>query len=95
MIVDSILGLPFLFKVIENELSKAVGARNSRRTIGNADYQARGVMYLPEQARYSYLLQLPEGENIGRAVNDAVKAIEAENEELKDVLPKTYTLLFI
>ena len=33
---------------------------------------------------------MPEGEDIGKAINEAMRAIEAENEELKDVLPKTY-----
>ena len=50
-------------------------------------------MYLPSQARFSYLLRLPEGENIGKAINDAMKAIEAENEELRGVLPTNYTQL--
>jgi len=94
-----VLGLIFLrfadqrFSVAEKELAEKSRAAGSRRAIGKADYQARGVMYLPEQARYSYLLKLPEGENIGKAVNEAMKAIEAENEDLKDVLPKTYTRL--
>jgi type I restriction enzyme M protein len=94
-----VLGLIFLrfadqrFSVAEKELAEKAKAAGSRRAIGKADYQARGVMYLPEQARYSYLLKLPEGENIGKAVNEAMKAIEAENEDLKDVLPKTYTRL--
>lgn len=65
----------------------------SRRQPGPLDYQAMGVMYLPEEARYSYLLDLPEGANIGQAVNDAMKAIEASNEALRDVLPKTYNRL--
>jgi type I restriction enzyme M protein len=38
-------------------------------------------------------LKLPEGENIGKAINEAMKSIEAENEELKDVLPKSYNRL--
>src|SRR5229473_8359641 len=90
-----VLGLIFLrfadqrFVQVERELAASVPV-GSRRTIGKADFQARGVMYLPQQARLAYLLRLPEGENIGRAVNDAMKAIEAENEELRDVLPKTY-----
>jgi type I restriction enzyme M protein len=50
-------------------------------------------MYLPEEARFSNLLSLPEGENIGMRVNDAMRAVEQENEELKDVLPKTYNRL--
>jgi type I restriction enzyme M protein len=36
---------------------------------------------------------LPEGEDLGKAVNAAMRAIEAENEELKDILPKTYQRL--
>jgi hypothetical protein len=31
--------------------------------------------------------------NIGMAINEAMRAVEAENEELKDVLPKTYNRL--
>lgn len=94
-----VLGLIFLrfadqkFSIAARELAERARAAGSRRPIGKADYQARGVLYLPEHARYSYLLQLPESENIGKAVNEAMKAIEAENEDLKDVLPKTYTRL--
>jgi len=94
-----VLGLIFLrfadqkFSMVEKELAERARAAGSRRTIGKADYQARGVLYLPEYARYSYILRLPEGENIGKAVNEAMKAIEAENEDLKDVLPKTYNRL--
>src|SRR6266480_360246 len=93
-----VLGLIFLrfvdqrFAHVERELIATVHV-GSRRTIGKADYQARGVMYLPPQARFSYLLRLPEGENIGRAINDAMKAIETENEELRGVLPTNYTQL--
>ncbi len=93
-----VLGLIFLrfadqrFAHVERELTATVHV-GSRRTIGKADYQARGVMYLPTQARFSYLLRLPEGENIGKAINDAMKAIEAENEELRGVLPTNYTQL--
>jgi len=93
-----VLGLIFLrfadarFSQVERELA-AVLPVGSRRAIGKSDYQARGVMYLPPQARFSYLLKLPEDENIGRAINDAMHAIEAENDELKGVLPKTYPRL--
>lgn len=40
-------------------------------------------MYLPNAARFSNLLDLPEGVDIGGAMNAAMKAIEDENEELK------------
>ena len=89
-----VLGLIFLryadfrFTQVEKELE---GKGSGRRTIGKEDYQAKGVMYLPPKARFSHLLALPEGENIGKAINEAMKAVETENEELKGVLPKTYT----
>lgn len=57
------------------------------------DYQARGVLYIPDKARFSNLIKLPEGADIGKAINDAMRAVEAENEDLKDVLPKTYNTL--
>jgi len=91
-----VLGLIFLryadykFSLAEKELT---GKQTGRRTIGPADYHARGVMYLPAEARFSTLLRLPEGANIGQAINDAMKAIEAENPDLKDVLPKNYNRL--
>jgi len=95
-----VLGLIFLryadqkFAQAEKELTAGVGpASRRRRAIGKTDYQARGVMYLPPEARFASLLQLPEGANIGKAINDAMKAIEAENEDLKDILPKTYNRL--
>ncbi len=61
--------------------------------MGKTDYQARGVLYLPEASRFSKLLNLPEGADIGKAINEAMRAIEVENEELKDILPKTYNHL--
>ncbi len=88
-----VLGLVFLryadhkFKAAAKALE---GKGSGRRKIGPADYQARGVLYLPEEARFSTLIQLPEGGNIGTAINNAMRAIEADNPDLKDVLPKTY-----
>jgi type I restriction enzyme M protein len=85
-----VLGLIFLryadhkFSQAEKELA---GQSTERRTIGKTDYQARGVMYLPESARFARLLNLPEGADIGKAINGAMRAIEDANEELKEVLP--------
>ena len=89
-----VLGLIFLryadhkFAIAEKELA---GKGSGRRGIGKEDYQAKGVMYLPPQARFSKLLNLPEGENIGKAINEAMKAVEAENEDLKGVFPRPTT----
>jgi type I restriction enzyme M protein len=89
-----VLGLIFLWyadhKFTHAEAKLAAKLTGGRRKIGKTDYQALGVMYLPEEARFANLLKLPEGQNIGKAINEAMKAIEAENPDLKDVLPKTY-----
>lgn len=88
-----VLGLLFLryaekrFADAEAELKNSGGGR---RGVTPASYQRLGVVYLPEAARFSRLLDLPEGENIGRAVNDAMEAIEEANEELRGVLPRSY-----
>lgn len=54
------------------------------------DYQAEGALYLPDNARFSYLLDLAEGQDVGKAVNEAMAAVELENEELKGILPRSY-----
>ncbi len=88
-----VLGLIFLryadhkFSIAEKELAYS---GSTRRTIGKADYQARRVMFLPPEARFSTLLNLPEDADVGKAVNAAMKAVEAENDDLKGVLPKSY-----
>jgi type I restriction enzyme M protein len=69
---------------------QAGGTRQRKRSPSKSDYLAEGVLYVPEDARFQLLLELPEGADIGKKVNAAMKAIEAENPELKDVLPKTY-----
>ena len=91
-----VLGLIFLkfadsrFTRMEAELA---GKGTGRRQIGKADYQARGVLFLPDQARFSRLLQLKEGDNLGKAINDAMGLIEDENPSLRGVLPRTYQAL--
>jgi type I restriction enzyme M protein len=91
-----VLGLIFLkfadsrFTTAEAELA---GKSTGRRTIGKADYQARGVLFLPEKSRFASLVNLPEGTNLGKALNDAMAAIETENPSLASVLPRTYQSL--
>jgi type I restriction enzyme M protein len=60
------------------------------RPIAPYHYKAEGVLYVPDEARFQRLVELPESANIGREINDAMKAIEQHNEALRDVLPKTY-----
>jgi len=91
-----ILGLIFL-KYAEFRFTQAkerVEANTSSRRRGGdikSKIQAEGAMYVPDDALYSNLLALPEGANIGVNVNNAMKALEADNEAIKDALPKTYT----
>jgi type I restriction enzyme M protein len=93
-----VLGLIFLryadhkFSLAESEFSKT-RAVSGHHKIGKIDYQAKGVLYLPNDARFSKLRSIPEGEDLGKAINDAMKLIETENEELRDILPKTYKRL--
>jgi type I restriction enzyme M protein len=92
-----ILGLIFL-KYAEFRFTQAkerLDANISTRRRGSGDIksqiQAEGAMFVPDEALYSNLLALPEGSNIGVNINNAMKALEAENEAIKDALPKTYT----
>ena len=54
------------------------------------DFQAEGVLYLRDSARFDALLHLPESADIGQAVNDAMRVIEEDNEDLRGNLPKDY-----
>jgi len=91
-----VLGLIFL-KYADNRFTKAKAelgdTSNSRVSIGPEDYQAKGILYLPEAARFSELVSLPEGENIGAKINDAMSVIEDAHPDLKGVLPKTYNTM--
>lgn len=90
-----VLALIFLkyadHKFAEAEAKLAGGGTRRRKSgASKSDFHAEGVLYVPEEARFQVLLDVPEGGALGEHVNKAMKAIEAENPELKDVLPKTY-----
>ena len=74
-------------KVIEGKIPD--GPRGKREAI-QADFLAEGAMLLPEHSRYDYLANLPEAADICEAVNQAMRLIEAEYEDLAGVLPKNY-----
>ena len=90
-----VLGLIFLrhadFKFTKKQKELEANKQSSRRQIGKVDYQAEGVLYLPEKSRYSYLLTLPEGRDIGQAIDSSMDAIEEENPDLKGTLPHGYS----
>lgn len=86
-----VLGLIFL-KYADYKL-EALAKKLGKNDLDKLDVQAEGVLYLPEEARFGTLLNLPEGTNIGAAINDAMKAVEQENEDLRGTLPKNYTTI--
>ena len=94
-----VLGLIFLrfadvrFAVQRTKLEKTgASSRRGSRVEEPAAYQADGSLYLPTGARFSYLLNLPEAEDIGAKINAAMRDIEKSNAQLAGVLPKTYNL---
>lgn len=94
-----ILGLIFLrfaevrFAVRRSELESAgASSRRGTRVDEPGAYHAEGILYLSPEARFDYLLTLPEGEDVGRKVNDAMREVEKHNPQLAGVLPKTYNL---
>ena len=94
-----VLGLIFLrfaevrFAAQRAKLEQAsASARRGSRVDEPAAYHAEGILYLPAEARFDYLLNRPEAENIGAKVNAAMRDIEKHNPQLAGVLPKTYNL---
>jgi type I restriction enzyme M protein len=55
-----------------------------------ADYQAKGAIFLPENARFSRLLALPGTADLGAELNAAMKGIADSNTDLAGVLPRGY-----
>jgi type I restriction enzyme M protein len=94
-----ILGLIFLrfaevrFAAQRQKLEKAgVSSRRGSRVDEPAAYHADNVLYLAPEARFDYLLTLPEAADIGARVNAAMREVEKHNPQLAGVLPKTYNL---
>jgi type I restriction enzyme M protein len=58
-----------------------------------SDYQARGAIYLPENARFSRLLALPGTANLGAELNAGMRGIAETNPDLAGVLPQGYGAL--
>lgn len=89
-----VLGLIFLayaehrFEQVRPELEA-----KARRPVTADDYRAHSVLFVPAGARLSQLVDLPEGENLGKAIDEAMKMIEGTNPELRDVLPRGYQRL--
>ena len=94
-----ILGLIFLrFAEVRFSIQRAkleatsVSTRRGSRIDEPAAYQAEGILYLSPEARFDFLLSLPEAVDIGAKVNGAMREIEKHSPQLAGVLPKTYNL---
>jgi type I restriction enzyme M protein len=73
------------------EADQASGKMPKRKVLA-ADYIARRSLYLPEKARFDWIIQQAavSGADLPKIVTDAMTAIEAEFEPLVGVLPKDY-----
>lgn len=94
-----ILGLIFLrfaevrFSIQRTKLEGAsASSRRGSRVDEPAAYHAEGILFLGPEARFDYLLTLPEVADIGAKVNAAMREIEKHNPQLAGVLPKNYNL---
>ena len=94
-----VLGLIFLryafgrFKLVEAEILKDRPVRRGRvLPVEASDFAEKSALFLPPEARYDYLVNLPESADIGKAVNRAMELIEEQSEQLVGVLPKDYTM---
>ncbi|WP_419510032.1 N-6 DNA methylase [Candidatus Allofournierella excrementavium] len=108
-----VLGLIFLryaysrFKLVEAEILKNRPMRGGRvLPVEASDFASRSALFLPREAQYAYLINLPEniaevnltnrnGEpmtSLGEVVNNAMELVEQQSEQLAGVLPKTYTM---
>lgn len=95
-----VLGLIFLrhaynrfLKVKETiEASLPVHPQRGRRALTAKDFEEKNAMYLPEQAQFDYLVNLPESADLGEAIDNAMKQIEDEHENLRGVLPKNFSI---
>ena len=93
---DPVLGLIFLafaeyrFEQLRPELEAKA---TDRRPVTADDYRAQGVLFVPETARLSYLVDLPEGDDLGKHIDLAMDAIERDNSGLDEMLPRGYQRL--
>ena len=108
-----VLGLIFLryaysrFKMVEAELLKDRPVRNGRvLPIEASDFAEKSALFLPKEAQYSYLVNLPANisaqniisadghtmNSLGEVVNNAMGLVEEQSEQLSGVLPKDYTI---
>ena len=87
-----VLGLIFIKYISEtfNELYEKLEADEYSDPEDRDEYLAENVFFVPSNARWSHLHDNAKLPSIGEIIDDAMEAIEKENKELKNVLPKVY-----
>lgn len=95
--MNVVLGLVFLkylsdrFEVRREKLiAEGEGFENDRDA-----YEEDLVFWIPEKARWEYIIKFTKSPEIGKVLDDAFVEIEKENPSLKNILPKTYSKLEI
>ena len=89
-----VLGLIFL-KYISDAFEELYARLKAEEEMGadpedRDEYNAENVFFVPQEARWSFLLSKAKQPDIGKFVDNAMDAIEKENPSLKGVLPKVY-----
>jgi type I restriction enzyme M protein len=94
-----VLGIIFLrhaanrFEAATKQIQEDQAAgRMPKRAPINADYVRRRALWLPERARYDFIMDkaATSGSDLPKLVTEAMTAIEDEFEPLQGVLPKDY-----
>ncbi|MFP4663855.1 MAG: N-6 DNA methylase, partial [Bacteroidales bacterium] len=91
-----VLGLIFLkyisdaFEELYQKLKSGEGEFAGADPEDKDEYKAENVFFVPEKARWSFLLNQAKQPDIGKTVDEAMDIIEKENISLKGVLPKVY-----
>ena len=57
------------------------------------EYTSENIFFVPEEARWNTIASAAHTPEIGTVIDNAMRAIEAENKTLKNVLPKNYARL--
>jgi len=93
-----LLGVIFLrhatnrFDAVTKQIAEDQAAgRMPKRKLIQSDYVRRRALWLPPNARFDAIINLPSNSNWGQALIDAMEAIEKDFEPLAGVLPKDYT----
>lgn len=54
------------------------------------EYTSEGIFFVPRGARWNDIKSKAHSQEIGIAIDDAMRSIEKENKRLKDILPKNF-----